>query len=235
MRPTPHYDINNLFAIDAAGEARAAFLRKTYSHLFLAILGFLGLTALFLQIQPLTQFMVGMISGYQWLIVLVVFMGVSMLAQRWAQSDTSIGVQYAGLVLYTAVEALIFVPLLYIASTFASPDVIPLAGGLTLFVFAVLTAVVFISGKDFSFLKSALTVMFFLLIGAVVVSMFMPISTVLIASIGVAFASGMVLYSTSNVLHQYRTDQYVAASLQLFASIALLFWYILQLVMMADD
>jgi FtsH-binding integral membrane protein len=39
------------------------------------------------------------------------------------------------------------------------------------------------------------------------------------------------LYDTSNVLHRYRTEQYVAASLALFASVALLFWYILRLMM----
>jgi FtsH-binding integral membrane protein len=39
------------------------------------------------------------------------------------------------------------------------------------------------------------------------------------------------MYDTSNVLHHYRTDQYVAASLALFASVAMLFFYVLRLVM----
>jgi len=47
----------------------------------------------------------------------------------------------------------------------------------------------------------------------------------------VGLASGYILYDTSNVMHHYRTDQHVAASLALFASVALLFWYILQLLM----
>ena len=45
----------------------------------------------------------------------------------------------------------------------------------------------------------------------------------------IALASGYILYDTSNVLHHYRTDQHVAASLALFASAALLFWYVLRL------
>ena len=45
----------------------------------------------------------------------------------------------------------------------------------------------------------------------------------------VAVASGWILYDTSNVLHHYRTDQHVAASLTLFASVALLFYYILRI------
>ena len=50
----------------------------------------------------------------------------------------------------------------------------------------------------------------------------------------VVLACGIILYNTSNVLHRYNTEQYVAASLTLFASIALLFWYILQIFMMRD-
>ena len=47
------------------------------------------------------------------------------------------------------------------------------------------------------------------------------------AFVMVAFAGSSILYQTSNVLHRFRTDQHVAASLTLFASVALLFWYIL--------
>jgi FtsH-binding integral membrane protein len=47
----------------------------------------------------------------------------------------------------------------------------------------------------------------------------------------VVLASGYILYHTSNVLHHYGTEQYVAAALALFASVALLFWYVLQLFM----
>ena len=45
----------------------------------------------------------------------------------------------------------------------------------------------------------------------------------------VALAGGMVLHDTSNVLLHYRKDRYVGASLQLFASLALLFWYVLRI------
>ena len=51
----------------------------------------------------------------------------------------------------------------------------------------------------------------------------------------VAVACAAILYHTSNVLHRYRTDQHVAAALALFASVALLFWYILQIFMRSRD
>ena len=61
-------------------------------------------------------------------------------------------------------------------------------------------------------------------------------------SLGIWFSGAMVLlacasilYSTSNVLRYYRTDQYVAASLTLFASVALLFWYVLQIFISLRD
>jgi FtsH-binding integral membrane protein len=47
----------------------------------------------------------------------------------------------------------------------------------------------------------------------------------------IVLACGYILYDTSNVLYHYRIGQHVAASLALFASVALLFWYILRLVM----
>ena len=53
----------------------------------------------------------------------------------------------------------------------------------------------------------------------------------LFSGVMVVFAGACVLYHTSNVLHKYQTNQYVAASLALFASVALMFWYILQLIM----
>ena len=47
----------------------------------------------------------------------------------------------------------------------------------------------------------------------------------------VAFAGAAILYDTSNVLHHYPEDRAVGAALELFASVALLFWYILRLFM----
>jgi FtsH-binding integral membrane protein len=51
----------------------------------------------------------------------------------------------------------------------------------------------------------------------------------------VALASAAIIYNTSNVLHRYRTDQHVAAALALFAAVALLFWYILTIIMRASS
>jgi len=236
--PRPLYDVNDLFAIDASSEARAQFLRLTYAHLMIAILAFVGLTYFFLSVPAIREPLFNMMLGAQWFLVLIGFMVVGWVADRWARSGTSQLVQYAGLGLYTVAEAIIFVPLLYAVSQLANDEsVIPTAGALTLLATAIMTAFVFISGKDFSFLRPMIIVLSFVLLGSFAAFAFFGVGlpATLFAGIGVLLGSGAVLYSTSQVMHHYRTDQYVAAALSLFAAIALLFWYVIQLVSISDD
>ena len=140
-----------------------------------------------------------------------------------------------GLGLYVVAEAIIFTPLLFIASTMGG-DIIPTAALATLVLFGALTGVVFITRKDFSFMRSVLLFGGFAAMGLIVVAILTgftlgPIFTVAM----IALACGYILYDTSNVLHHYRIGQHVAAALALFAAVALLFWYILQLFMSSRD
>lgn len=229
--------VEQRMAAEASADARAAFIRRTYGHLALAILAFIAVEALLLQVIP-RETVLSMFSGrFTWLIVLGAFMGVSWLANSWAQSDTSVGTQYAGLALYVVAEAVIFLPLLCLA-TLIDPDgrVIANAGILTLMVFAGLTATVFITRHDFSYLGMILTVGGFIALGVIVCAMLFGFGLGLWFSLlMVGFASACILYQTSNVLHRYRVDQHVAAALALFASVALLFWYILQIFLSSRD
>jgi FtsH-binding integral membrane protein len=50
----------------------------------------------------------------------------------------------------------------------------------------------------------------------------------------IGFAGAAVLYDTSNIIHHFPQDKYVAAWMQLFSSIALMFWYVLQFFMSRD-
>jgi FtsH-binding integral membrane protein len=174
--------------------------------------------------------------GFSWFIVLALFMGVSFLANWWAHSSTSKTMQYLGLGLYVVAEAIIFVPLLFIAANFSGGDTIVKAGIVSLGLFAGLTATVFITRKDFSFLGPILTIGGFIALGFIAASLLFGFSLgSLFAFIMVGFAATAILYSTSNVLHQYHPSQHVAASLSLFASVALLFWYILTIFNSSDD
>lgn len=150
-----------------------------------------------------------------------------------------------GLGLYVLAEAIIFLPLLYIAEL-KGAKIMATGGGevhfvrdaalITLALFGALTLSVFITKKDFSFLRSGLmmatagsAVLIFLSIGAGF-SLGMVFAFAM-----VVLAGGYVLYYTSQILRNYHTDSYVAASLALFSAIALMFWYIIQLVMNMRD
>lgn len=225
-----------LFSIAAHAEVneRADFIRKTYLHLAGAVFAFAGLEAILLNIPglPESYFSLLAASRFGWLVLLGAFMGASYVADNWARSAASSGKQYAGLGLYIVAEAIIFLPLLYIASRF-DQRLIPTAAAATLVVFTGLTAIVFMTGKDFSFLRTALWLGGFIAMGCILASVIFPQFAlgIVFSFCMVALASGYILYDTSNVLHHYRIGQHVAASLALFASVALLFYYILRIVM----
>jgi hypothetical protein len=235
MSTVPQTFAEGLFAADAARDERAAFLRRTYAHLFGAILVFIGLEGLMFHLvdsQPSTFLPLMQSMVDRWWIVLLAFVGVSWLGQHWAHQPASQGMQYAGLALFTVAEAVIFAPLLYIAREVGGQEVIPLSGIVTLVTFAGLTAVVFLTGADFSFLRGILWVAALAALAAAIGgALFAFPLGMWFAGAMVVLAAGFILYDTSNVLHHYRTDQHVGAALELFASVALLFWYVLRIVM----
>jgi len=226
-----------VFAIDAIASERAAFIRKTYMHLAGAIFVFMGLEFIILNTPALLRPVLGLFSASPW-IILIAFLGASWIASSMASSAKSLGTQYAGLGLYTLAEAIIFVPILYIASQMSDPTVIPIAAIITLCIFGGLTAYVLVTGANFSYLGGGLTIALLAAIGIAFGAALFGFSLGLwFAAAMVLLMSGFILYETSNILHQYSTNQYVSASLALFASVATLFWYVLRIVMMfsSDD
>jgi len=222
-------------AILAAQDARATFIRRTYVHLFGAILLFVLFEAAIFTLVPVATLegLMGRLfaSKFGWLAVLLGFMGVSWLANVWATSNASRELQYAGLFLYVIAEAIVFVPLLYIANRFA-PQAIPAAGVITLLMFGGLTALVLITRSDLTSWGKYLWMAGLGAVGVCICAVLFNFQLgVWFAGAMVVLASGYILYDTSNILHRYRTDQYVAASLALFASVALLFYYVLRLLM----
>jgi uncharacterized protein len=159
------------------------------------------------------------------------FVLASWLFRSLAHASRSKGAQYAGLAAFVGIEALIFVPLLVMAQSVA-PGTIQSAAVVTMMGFVGLTAVVFTTRKDFSFLGSFLRWAGILALVAIVAGAifgFQLGTFFSVAMVGLAGAS--ILYDTSNVLRSYPEDSHVAAALDLFSSIALMFWYVLQLFM----
>ena len=232
--PSQGYDESNMIASEASVEARSKFIERTYMHLAGAITVFVLLSAGFQMIPGIDEmvFNLLMISEYSWLAVMGAFIVVSYIADSWAKGSRSAGMQYAGLGLYTVAEAVIFLPMIILAREFIGIDGIMTAGGVTLAMFAGLTAYVFVTKKDFSFMRGMLSIIAVGALGLIVASVIFGFQLGLAFSVGmVVLACGYILYYTSNVLHHYRINQHVAAALALFSAVALLFWYILRIFM----
>ncbi|CAM4247383.1 Bax inhibitor-1 family protein [Zobellia nedashkovskayae] len=212
---------------------RAVFYRKTYAHLAGAVLLFVLVETLFFQIPPILNFALSLTEGYSWLIMLGGFLFITNYAERIALKSKSNNMHYLGLLIYVVAEAFIFIPLIFIALTFTengSLDILNQAAIMTLSLFTGLSAIVLLTRKDFSFLKSILAVGFVIALGLIVAGVLFGFNLGLLFSAAmVILASGSILYQTSNLVHRYKSHQYVAASLGLFASLMLLFWYILNI------
>lgn len=216
---------------DAPVTERMTFIRKTYAHLLFAALAFVLLSWAFYR-AGIGERILSMIgeSQYGWLLVLGGFMVVGWMASAMAATAKT-GIAYVGLGLYIVAEALIFSPIILIAHDMY-PGVLPQATILTGLGFAALTFYVFSTKKDFSFLGPGLAVVGLLAIGTIVAGAIFGFNLgTWFSVLMILFACGAILYSTSKVLHKYTSTQYVAASLELFAAIALLFWYVLRLLM----
>jgi FtsH-binding integral membrane protein len=235
------YAPTDLFAAAAAADERTGFITKTYLYLFGAIAVLIAIDTLLFSIlginnmMRVTQTMLG--GQFSWLIVLGAFMLVSWVANAWAMNAASSITQHAGLALYVVAMSIILIPLLCLAQLAAGDArLIVSAATATGGLFAMLTVAVFITRKDFSFLRS------FLAFGSLAALGFIVTAVLFSFALGpifmyamIALMCGYILYETSNVLHHYRIGQHVAAALALFASVVTLFWYILQLFLSRDD
>ena len=222
----------------ASPQDRLTFIRNTYIHLAGAIAAFIAVEFVLFSTgiaETLTSFIAG--NRFGWLMIIGGFSLLGWLSRNLVAKADAEGTQYAGLGIYVVGEALIFAPILYIAAYYTDdPSLIPMAAILTLMMFAGITTVAFTSGKDFSFLGNFLRIGGFIALGLIICSVIFGFTLGLIFSaVMIVFASAAILYTTSNIIHRYATHQHVAASLELFASVALLFYYILMTLLRSRD
>ena len=143
-------------AADAALSERVTFIRKTYAHVAGSIVGFAIILAALVNFVP-AETMQNIFFGnrFSWLIVMGVFMVATMAAQRMANTGATIGTQYLGLALYTVAEAVIFWPIIWVATNVKGMEgILPQAIILTLALAAGLTMSVFITKADFSWMPA---------------------------------------------------------------------------------
>ncbi len=215
-------------------DTRADFITRTYTHLAGAILFFTALEACYFTTgfaDTVADFVFSF-GSLGWLVFLGAFMLVGTMASSTAHKAESSSAQYLALGGYVFAQSLIFIPLLWMANQYSGGEMIQNAAMVTLAGFGALTAIAFFTRKDFSFLKGILFWGGICALILIVVGAIMGFNLGLYFSIGmVALAGGYILYTTSNIIHHYAEDKHVAASLELFSSVALMFWYVLRIFM----
>jgi len=235
MNNTATYSTQREIPVAQLGvDVRGAFITRTYTHLLGAIAAF-ALIEMYLFQTGMAETIARTLLGGSWLLVLGGFMILSWIATHFAHNVRSSSAQYGALGLFIVGEAIIFTPLLYLAETMA-PGVIESAASVTLLGFIGLTLVAFQTRKDFSFLGGLLRWGFICAIVLIVASLLFGLQLGTFFTVAmIVLAGGAILYDTSNVLRHYPQDRHVGAALQLFASVALLFWYVLQFFLGRDE
>lgn len=228
-------EFTNQLVAFASEQQKAAFYRKTYLHVALAILAFIVVEAALLMFAG--DYIVSLLTSGKmvWLLVIGGMWLGSFLANKWTMSQSR-AVQYGGLAFYVLLEAIIFSPMIMMAIFYAGGDILLQAALITLTLFIGLTGVALTSKRDFSFLRGIIIIGGFVSLGLIVAGMLFGFNLGLWFSVGMVFLAGAsILYETNQLKNVYTTDQYVGASLQLFSSIMLMFWYVLRILMSRKD
>lgn len=218
---------------------RVAFLRRTYGHLGVALVAFAALTGGIMRFAPEQSFRASLwaTQGYHWLLVMGVFMLAGFLSERMATSNTSRTIQYVGLGLSVVIYSLLLQPLLWVAllTSKTHADFNMLVGSaalITIAIFVGLTLTVFVTKKDFSFLRGALSIASFAIFGIVIASLLFGFQLgALYCGFVIVVMAGYILYETSVIADRFPPSHHVAAALMLFSTIATLFIYVLRLLM----
>ncbi len=234
---------NPFIVADAPAADRAAFFRRTYGLVAIGFAAFAALLAIFFvgfdqrsgiafAVFAGLGSMISSLGGWSILLVMLAFWGATTVAQSLAFNRASRGTQYAGLGLYVILEALIFIPLIgyVILSTKGNASSVLLPAGIvTAGMIAGLTALVFMTNLDFSFLKVAIILGSFAAIAIVIVAAIAGLSLGAWFSIAmIVLMATVILYQTNEIKNTLETDQHVAAAFILFSSFVTLLFYVIR-------
>ena len=210
-------------AAQASVAERLSFIRKVYALFFAATLFGIGGVLIGFVFPPL------MIAAAQhpWIALLFMLGGV-----MGAQAVRHVpGVNLFALFGFTTLTGIIISPVLWLISL-DNPASILQAGVLTVGIFGGLTAYVFISKRDFSFLRGMVVT------GLIVIILAGLLNVLIVGSSALGFAvaaatlllfTGFVLYDTSNIIRHYPTNEYVAGALSLYLDVFNIFLALLRI------
>ena len=225
------YATESVAAISAAAEERATFLQRTYLMLLAGVGVFAGTIWAADNVPAIQNLAIGLWRTHP-LLVLALLFGAGFGVRAVANKHPINLVAYFA---YAFFFGLLLAPASLYAAEFA-PDVLSQAVVVTLLVFSGLTAYVFVSGKDFSFMRGALVIASLILFAVLIGGWIFGYTMGLWMSVAfVALYAGFILYDTSRILHHYPTNAHVAAAIELFVSLIMLFQWILNLLLSMND
>jgi FtsH-binding integral membrane protein len=222
------------FAIDSAMNARMGFIRRTYAHLVGELAAVAAVVAIGIKTPALQE--LGFALMGRWFIYILAFFGVSLLTRKMLEGRRSLAVQYAAAGIWVVFLGLLVTPLAIIARELTgSFAVLGEAAVLTGCVFTGITAYVFVTKKDFSFIGGAIWMISWLLFGiGILAAIFGGLGgtgSLVYSCAMVVLLGGWVLYDTSKVLHHRHVDQHVAASVDLLVDFVYMFIYIVSILL----
>jgi len=230
MEKTPQYTFQfTPDAIQLAGTARLAYIRKVYTYF-----GFGILAAIAGSLLAMNSSLVYFAAEHR-IVALIVYLGAFFFASSSADKPTR---AVPTMVLFTFISGVIISPLLFAIAHSYLPNtgvqMIYNALFLTGLVFAGLSTYVFVTKKDFSFLGATLTVGLLVLLGAMLINMLFAQSSNLdfaISIIGTLIFCGFILVDTSLILARANQIPPTMAALRLYLDFLNLFLFILRILM----
>ncbi len=214
----------------APPEVRSTYMTAVYVRLLFGIAAFI-LSSWWLFTTGLAESIATFVLNTSWLLILGGFMIVSWMATSLVMRMQGAGAQYGAYAVIVAANVLLFATPLWLAAEFA-PGSIELAAQTSVAAFAVLSFIAIRTSKDFSFLRGFLMWGGFLALGLIVLGTLTSFNLGLWFTIGmIGFAGAAILYDTQKIYRTFPVGTETIAAIHLFSSIALLFWYVLQLFM----
>jgi modulator of FtsH protease len=220
-----------LFGTTVLDGDRALLAKKTYALLLVSV-AMAGLGGYTCVTSP--AMMSFFFRPVGWIVALVLLNVVPYFALWASRQNPGLGI--VALAADGFVSGLALGPLLAIAA-YVSPGTIPAALAVTGGVFVAVTAYVMFSKEKFSAPAGLLTGMFFALILAMFVNMFIQMTALgLVITIGIGiFGVVSLVYATSDVLNNPDYDNPVQGALMLFAALFNVFVTALRLLLRARD
>jgi FtsH-binding integral membrane protein len=244
--PTPNALAGSIPVALTDTRTRLAFLRKVYALFGGAMIVWAGTALAVISNEALLQWAMNLFGGF--LPMLLVFLGSFFILRVTA---ASFPLNILGLGLFGVLEGFLSAPLIFYALASGATEatttaeilasgsgLLAQAFGLTAIVFGGLSAYAITTKRDFSFLRGALWIGFFLLLGIGLLSM-LGIGEGFVMGWGwsaawVLLMSGFVLFDTQNIMRRFPANMAASAAAILLIDFVILFKHILLLLSRRD-